>query len=484
MKGFRSNQKGNVAITVAIFLSVLIMLAAGAIDIGRAVYARSLLQMEMDAAMKAAAAISTTQTPGGQPDTQKMINVAKNYFEANHNADSSLFDGMPVFAPTYRDDSAYDDSMVATLDANIRTAFMKIVGKTTIPVHLEAVARRPRAPPLEMALALDVTQSMADALPGGRAKIVELRAAAVGLSDYVLKSPYAKVGLVPFTQMVNVGTGYNGETWLTVGAGTSINDANCRWTEQPTCTVTTGQCKKTDSDQYESCEVPSCTGGTRVCDTRTTAFLGCIPPRMIPPNPPLVPTTVPSADISSPTNPTYQGPAGGCINPLLRDLTAAADYSNSGASTVSGWINALGTVNNGNVGNTFVPIGLIWAWNMLDPAAPLTTASSATGADLPNRSIVLVTDGDNTYYPGAGSGTPVAKTSADALTTRICENIKTTTKIRLFVVAITIPTASTLTMLKDCASDASMFYNVQNAAQLSTAFDQIGKSLSYNSLVK
>ena len=482
---WRKSERGAVAITVALSLLALLAAAAVAINTVRFVYVRQVLQAALDGAMTAASADALTQTTGNSPNTANMIRIATNYFNANYNLPLTLVP-RKRFSARYVDDATYDDSMVGTVDADVSVEFLGILSMLgwndlTVPIHIESVAQRPRAPPLEMAIALDVTQSMMDTLPGGRSKFAELKSAATGLSDYVLRSPDAKVGLVPFSYEVNIGTSYNNEPWLNVGPSSDLNDVNCRWVELPRCDPPyLGRCPRVDNPSVsDDCMLPGrCTGGRRECGWRTIAFIGCLKQRMLT-------RTEPSADISNPTNPKYDAPAGSCIVPQFMDLTAKSASNNTGATVVRNAINSLTTVNNINRGFTYLPIGLIWAWNMLDPAAPLTTASAlpATDRAAPNRSLVLVTDGENNWYPTTG-GSTAATPLADALTSQICSNIKAQSRIKIYTVAITIPSASTLTMLQNCASDPGKFYNVQSAAQLATAFDQIGKSLSYNSIVQ
>ena len=95
-------------------------------------------------------------------------------------------------------------------------------------------------------------------------------------------------------------------------------------------------------------------------------------------------------------------------------------------------------------------------------------------------------DGDNNRWPtrDGWNSDPEARSYADQLTKTVCDNIKTMTEIKIYVVAMTIPTSSTLDMLKDCASDPTMFFKADTAGQLKTAFTNIGRLVSSNSLIK
>lgn len=481
LRSLRKSEKGAVAITVALSLVVMLALSAVAINVARVIYARQALQATMDSAMTAASADALTQTIGTSTDTNKMVQIAQNYFLANYNLPAQLVPWYQ-FQAQYINNATYDDSIVGTLDAKISIEFLGLISslgwsQPTIPIHIESVAQRPRAPPLEMALVLDVTYSMSDIIPGGRAKYLELRDAADGLAAYVLQSPDARIGLVPFTQFVNIGTGFNTEPWLAVAPSIQQKDL-CKWIVQPTCQPGYwSTCPKPDAvGQTIPCwKGGTCTGGVMQCDWRTISFQGCVAPRMIN-------ASTPSPDISNPTNPKYPGPVGTCWNPLFMDLSGG---SAAATTAVRNRIKSLSYVNVSSA-LTFMPIGLIWGWNMLDPAAPLTSASSlpATAKAAPNRSIVLVTDGDNTYYPNVANNSQDAQNKANQLTLNVCNNIKSQSRIKIYTVAVNIPSASTVQLLRDCASDPSKAFVVTSASQLTKAFEQIGKSLSYNSLVK
>jgi hypothetical protein len=117
-------------------------------------------------------------------------------------------------------------------------------------------------------------------------------------------------------------------------------------------------------------------------------------------------------------------------------------------------------------GNTNVTIGLSLGWQTLTAAAPYNAPPKA--ADL-EKVIVLLTDGDNTQNRWTTS-----QSSIDARTQKVCDNAKAD-NVKLYVVRVINGNA---TLLKGCATKASMYYDVQQADQLNAAFGSIAQNLA------
>lgn len=124
-------------------------------------------------------------------------------------------------------------------------------------------------------------------------------------------------------------------------------------------------------------------------------------------------------------------------------------------------------------GNTNVTIGLVWAWHALTAQAPLSEAAPPA-PDL-DKVIILLTDGDNTEAWKNSNKTKVTSQSAiDARTELVCTNIKGA-GIKLYTIRVIDGNA---TLLKKCASNPSMYYNVQQASQLNDVFAAIAQNLA------
>jgi hypothetical protein len=118
-------------------------------------------------------------------------------------------------------------------------------------------------------------------------------------------------------------------------------------------------------------------------------------------------------------------------------------------------------------GWTNVTIGLVWAWHALTGNAPFPQGS-APQPDL-EKVIILLTDAENTKNRWTTSTYAI-----DKRTTAACDNIKAAS-VKLYTMRVVEGNA---TLLKACASKPDMYYDVQQADQLSNAFGAIAQNLA------
>ena len=131
------------------------------------------------------------------------------------------------------------------------------------------------------------------------------------------------------------------------------------------------------------------------------------------------------------------------------------------------------------VGETYIGPGLLWGWNVLDPSEPITGAKTAAdmAATKGLKSVVLMTDGDNTksaVYPYHYGNDPV---QGDKITSQLCDRIKSD-GISIYTVAFKVIKQSSKDLLTNCASDPEQAFDATDTAGLIVAFDQIGASLA------
>jgi Mg-chelatase subunit ChlD len=117
-------------------------------------------------------------------------------------------------------------------------------------------------------------------------------------------------------------------------------------------------------------------------------------------------------------------------------------------------------------GTTNLPIGLAWGLNMMLPGNPLSAANPDWGKY--NHFMILLTDGVNTQ-----SRTSNNSATIDARTKEACDAVKAA-GIQLFTVRVIDGNAS---LLRSCASNPDMFYDVSNASELSGVFDKISTTV-------
>ena len=118
-------------------------------------------------------------------------------------------------------------------------------------------------------------------------------------------------------------------------------------------------------------------------------------------------------------------------------------------------------------GNTNVTIGLVWGWHALTSSLPLPEGSDP--APDKDKVIVLLTDGDNTQNRWSSSSS-----SIDPRTALACANAKAA-NIKIYTVRVIDGDA---TLLKNCASKPTMYYDVQQASQLNAVFSSIAQNLA------
>jgi len=278
---------------------------------------------------------------------------------------------------------------------------------------------------LELALALDNTGSMASSN-----KMTELKKAAKNLISTLqastLNTGDVKVSIIPFHKQVRVDTSvypYSG-SWL-------------KWTDW-------------DNDNQ------NCTGSwwSYSCTPKNhNQWDGCIEDR----------DQNYDASDEAPNGNATKFPAKQCSYSLatMLPLTTSWTAMNSKIDDMQ------------PDGNTNVSIGLQWAWHSLTPGEPLTQAAAAN-SDL-NKYIILMTDGENTENRWTTNAN-----SIDARTAATCTAVKAA-GIQIYTIRVIDGDA---TLLRNCASDPSMYFDVQTASQLTSVFNSIGATLAKLHLAK
>ncbi len=446
-----SCQSGNVGMMFAIGIVPMLLAVGAGVDYLRANQAQTVLQAAADAAALAGGASSKTTEA-------EIKQVAQDYIDANNAADAVKVIDVA--------DMAFDAGTGAfkvNLKGKIDTSFMALAGISEINIGAVSEVRRGSSGPLEMVLALDITYSMSE-----NDKIGTLKTAATNLVKAVMKGDNVKVGIAPFASYFKVGMKYKDEPWVAVPADQVSDYESCNW-DYPNatgCSTTTSTCYS-DGVPY-SCTNTSCTdwgdpvktGCHMVHDVN--GWDGCIGAR-----PPAHHNSI--GDVGVP----YPGVIWDC-GPELVDLTNNKGDMISAISNL--WVS----------GETNIPSGLIWAWNMLTSDAPLTSASTAAEitAKGGKKAMVLMTDGTNTASPyddgnyGAHADTSYGDgTYTDNLTATLCENMKAE-GIVVYTVLFDVTDADTETLLRNCATSPDKSFVADDAAELITAFGKIGTSLT------
>ena len=452
LKHLHRNESGNVAIIFSIAVVPLALAAGAGIDMMRANQVRTVLQGAADAAALAGANSKSDKLPD-------MKKAAEAYLEAN--GVKTALDKIEVTQITENKEAG---TVRVRIGGKLKTSFMAVAGLSTIDIDAVSEVSKGAAGPLELVLALDTTYSMS-----ANDKIGTLKTAATSMVNAVMSGDKVKVGVVPFADYFHVGLKYKDEPWLNVPPNKTEPYESCTWDypNKSGCTVKTTTCYA-DGVPY-SCTNETCTSwGDPVksnCTVTNVTYKweGCVAAR-------------PEAyhdRIDQATVEPYPGRTWGCGAPMLAMTTKQKDVLDAIAGLYPS-------------GDTHIPSGLIWAWNMLTPEAPLTEALSDAElkAKRGKRALVLMTDGMNTtstYDDGNYGAHAYTKygdgTYTDNLTASLCGKIKAEGTI-VYTVLFDVTDPNIETLLRNCATQPDMSYVADDASELIAAFNKIGSSLT------
>ena len=158
-----------------------------------------------------------------------------------------------------------------------------------------------------------------------------------------------------------------------------------------------------------------------------------------------------------------------------------SDFLNNELVPLTNDLDSLKTsVNNLQVGRqTYIPSGLVWGWRTLSPNAPFEEAQGNPEA---KNVMILMSDGSNSISLGGEKNFSdgifhegESKEDADSLTSRLCNSIKND-EIEIYSIAFEITDASTINLMRNCASSPGHFYDAGNSQALKAAFVDIGNS--------
>ncbi|HEX5378647.1 MAG TPA: TadE/TadG family type IV pilus assembly protein [Phenylobacterium sp.] len=471
LRAFHRDRRGVTALTFALSAMVLLAAVFAAIDAARFSAARVQLQDALDSAALAVGASNAT-------DQATITKIGETFLSGQLAGNNSLINTRPSFQLAGK-------TITATVTADVDPIFMDLFTGSLMNASASAQVVRGLDQTIEMAMVLDTTGSMAGT------KIATLKTAATSLVTKVMTgntNGEVKIGVVPFANYVNMGVASRTQTWASVPAD---------WIETITSggTTTTPSCYKTSCTGTETYTCTRTTTNDGVTTTTTgtcTRSTGCTTVKLNP-----CPAPVTSPVTTSYRTHTFKGCYGSPAYPQnVRDSDASRRYPGfldktcakqvtpltTSVATLKSAITALSAS-----GNTYIPAGLAWGFNMLSPQTPMTEAAAYDTAgpnQKPRKVLLLMTDGANTKLMTAANGdheTNPASGSralqADTWTAELCTNIKAQ-KIEIYSVAFDIGSDTVARdLVRNCATDAKHFYDAANSADLIAAFADIAASL-------
>jgi len=451
---------GNMVMIFALTLVPIVMMIGFGIDTSRQHSAAAALQKAVDGAVLS---VGRSFSDPDLTDDQR-IQVAKDLVAANYtNRGDAVIDPPVVTFPE-------DDAIRITVTGSIPATTTGIMGMSTLKISASSAGRFTEPSTLDTVLVLDTTGSM-DGTP-----LADLKTAAKAFAQDLLDStkPDIKMGIVPFAQYVNVGTGYRSADWINVPADYSTpwsscsisdsdyTDAGCTCDGYDTVTHTNAETGATTS--WTECTSWTCPGTppTSSCTSGSDDYTwyGCVRSRATP------------YDIE---DTRWDIDAEGFLGKSEFDCPTAITALTNNKGTILSEIDGLSAR-----GWTYIPAGLAWGKRVLSPVAPFDEAMDDTSfAALRGRKLlVLMSDGANTRsLASSGFHTETDVSAANTRTLAACNDIKDD-GIDIFVIAFNVTDTDTISMLQSCASTFEHYSAATDLASLTAAFKAAGESVS------
>ncbi|MEP4051283.1 MAG: pilus assembly protein [Litorimonas sp.] len=445
LKRYLSDTAGNISMMFAIVLGMLLLCISAALDLAGSVSQKDTMQSMSDAAALAA-------VTSGETKHSKIKKFVEASIESNNLNNYDLDWELKIVG----------DTVTVEIQSPYDTMMMGFVGKKELDVGVMSEAKFPEEVPINISLVLDRTGSM------DGANMTSLKAAAAVLVDQFAEyEADTRVSVVPFSDYVNVGMSRRNENWISVplDESTEVPAGECYMYQPRKCTSSETRTRTRTSDGVERTEEYNhCTNYVddgpekEYCPspyTKEVKWKGCIGSR----------------------NNLYNKTAAyrGKRIPGIMDAWCGEEVLTltDDMTKVKAKINSLSAS-----GNTYIPVGLINGWRMLDADRPFSALSNKE--EKRKRALILMTDGKNTLSLNdpyeEGKHTHSDEDEANDLTAELCENIKDA-NIDIWTVAYNFDDADSKKMLSDCASGDSQFFDASNQSALIAAFEEIGKSL-------
>lgn len=523
-KDFIRDKRGAVFILVGLTFVSMTGLVASAMDYSRGSLLRAELSAALDSAALAGGTVANSASMNAMVNKYFNVNMPSNYMGSTVN-------------PVTISQAADKSTLTVSATAQLKNGMMQVVNwnLTNVAASSEVTVERKG---MELVLVLDNTGSMSNKDGTSTSRMDALKAAATDLVNILYGSKTTTdtfwIGLVPFSQAVNIGTSRS--SWTTGVTQSSSMDwgTGNAWKGCVEARHASGRDMTDDPPSvalfppyYSSCVSWSSSSkwlngwyGT------TTSSLGG--------------TNTPSLTLKTGCNGsygsrTYTNPLDTIITNVNGSTTSYYNYGpnqycpqpvtpmTSDKATIIAGINSMKAI-----GDTQINTGLVWGWRMLSPRwrskADGTSwwggemAGDAT-ADPPkpalpmdynqplrNKVIILLSDGDNSYLPnnyaaygqltagntgsscsinGSGStdcsyNAPSAEKKLDDKAKSICDTLKASDKnILIYTIALGGTISSTgKSLMQYCASKPEYYFESPTGNDLSEAFHTIGDSLS------
>jgi len=473
LKFLTREDKGVVAVIFAIVLLPILAFSGAMVDYSAVSSARSEMQVAVDVAALAA-------VKADKNDDEEMQEIAENVFTDNL-VNAAFANNIELVA------TRLEDGVRVDVTTSINTSFLRLIGISSLQVSVYSEV-------VDSLLGIEVVMVLDNTFSMNGEKMDGLKTAADLLVTELFSgadNDNIRVGLVPFTQAVNIGTSNRDEPGIDIPDDFSVPQADsCRWT-YPNSTRSCERERVSYDCVVDGVETTcqrwryfNCTGdrGERVwvCSARSDyrfRWYGSMGSRDYPLN-----VTDESYDTDPVPGLMTRWNLYWATRPLTR-LTSDED-------TIRSAISRMRTAQN-NHSYTYIPVGLIWGWRLLSNAEPFTDA--APYGDANKKVMVILTDGANTRSIGIGGyqwmlnqgARPSNVDSwhygddvddANEKTEELCGNIRGD-NIIVYTIAFDVDDSDIEEILQNCAGNGGSYYDADNSSELEAAFEDIADSL-------
>ena len=517
LREFRHAKSANVAMIFALSLLPLSIAAGAGLDYAQAMMVRGQMMDALDAAALAVG----SQINDKSVDPNKL---AQKVFDANYKGP-----GHPTVTPDIA-----DQSVKVTGTDNVATTVLALVGKTNLSVSATSIVKWGQTK-MWVSLVLDNTGSMTQSDSSGLKKIDALKDASHQLLAQIqtaaasANSGDVKVAIVPFAKDVNVGTDKVNAGWIDwsdwnlqvpgavpgnmVGPGSAC-PLNLGCVTQPGSTIRTGNVPS--SGTYSGYICPDAVGSSSTGQTGHY-YDGCYDSEGT--------TSTTTQTVSSGKNATCSGYDNCSCTGKGGKKVCKAPVTTIGAPYVHKWIVNNHSLWNGCVmdrdqdddaddstpGNKFPAenddscviasaMPLTQDWDALNTKIDSMIANGGTNQTIglahgmqfqttgdpynaptlpanTTRYIILLSDGLNTMDRWYGNGSSQSS-SVDARMAQACDNAKDQGFVIYTLFVDLNGTQGNSTVLQNCASDNSKFYDLKTSSAIVTAFNDIAQKIT------
>lgn len=419
LKRFKSDQGGATAVIFGLAFLPLMGVVGGTVDYSRAALEQTKLQRAVDATVLALAREPRTATQ------KELESKASQVLAATYVTPKGV-----ALEPIKVERQG--ETVTLSRSAKVPNAFMQIFGIPETPVGAKAAAAW-GTQRIELALVLDNTGSMADGIGGGRRKIDELSAASkkllADLRAIATGPDTVKVSIVPF------------DTEVRLDPNTNRNKSWFRWADP------VNDPKNWTGHVFERHGRFALSDDAPRAGNEDTLFPA--------------PVVSEYKTVKVLKNLHTSGGTLATVRPLT-SLQRWSDYDGL-VKTIEGMTPR---------GYTNVALGAVWGLSTLSRSEPFTEGAAATDKNV-RRYMVLLTDGKNNFHHVDGE-LRNDEAQVDRNTRAACRTVKQA-GIELFTIRLV---EGDENLLRNCASSASHYFNVQSSAELKSAFDGIVDAIS------